>query len=461
MFNNQPTQVLVTFHEEDKAALSHLLQAASRWPNHFTIVTGNDGPYPTATLCFDGINALVHFSASGILATVEASNGNLLVLDDTVIDAKNVAIYNNGQIVDVRTIAPNGRAFIQLAKAYCYGNSTNYYQQPRSITRDKRSGFMDLSGDSTPFGGYTRNAMSGGYMSAKFGTGRPTFGRPLTERRRSPEHSVVITANEDDAYLTINGVGARLLERAVVEGGYMYKFHHLALSHISEHRINQALRAAGLTSGWIDTENDIISIVVSTDSSVPELDKLEFGIRIDSESGEYPVVVLEDKDGDLYPHMAEVYDNGFRYQSELLCGLTYANVETLNSAAEALGFNVVYDEVDGSIELITIVNDVETKEEVIPELEIKDNRILLGGVPAQVLETDNRQFEIIFDQDLPVNKHDYAATLRTLLLGRRSKGFNSSWNMDHANVLVVRLEVGDKAKSIKTMRAAVEASKVN
>lgn len=461
MFNNQPTQVLVTFHEEDKAALSHLLQAASRWPNHFTIVTGNDGPYPTATLCFDGINALVHFSASGILATIEAGDGNLLVLDDTVIDAKNVAIYNNGQIVDVRTIAPNGRAFIQLAKAYCYGNSTNYYQQPRSITRDKRSGFMDLSGDSTPFGGYTRNAMNGGYMSAKFGTDRPTFGRPLTEHRRSPEHSVVITANEDDAYLTINGVGARLLERAAVEGGYMYKFKHLALSHISEHRINQALRAAGLTSGWIDTENDIISIVVSTDAGVPELDKLEFGIRIDSESGEYPVVVLEDKDGDLYPHMAEVYDNGFRYQSELLCGLTYANLETLNSAAEALGFNVVYDEVDGSIELTTIVNDVETKEEDIPELEIKDNRILLGGVPAQVLETGNRQFEIIFDQDLPVNKHDYAATLRTLLLGRRSKGFNSSWNMDHANVLVVRLEVGDKAKSIKTMRAAVEASKVN
>ena len=82
-------------------------------------------------------------------------------------------------------------------------------------------------------------------------------------------------------------------------------------------------------------------------------------------------------------------------------------------------------------------------------------------MPAQVLETGNRQFEIIFDQDLPMNKHDYAATLRTLLLGRRSKGFNSSWNMDHANVLVVRLEVSDKAKSIKTMRAAVEASKVN
>ena len=461
MFNNQATQVLVTFHEEDKSALSQLLQTASHWPNHFTVVTSNDGPYPTATLCFDGINALVHFNASGILATVEAGDGNLLVLDDTVIDAKKVAIYNNGQIVDVRTIAPNGRAFIQLAKAYCYGNSKNYYQQPRSITRDKLSGFMDLSGDSTPFSGRARNAMGGGYMSAKFGTGRPTFGRPLTERRRSPEHSVTITVNEGIAYLTINGEDAWLLERAVIEGGYMYKFQHHALSHISEHRINQALCAAGLTSGWIDTENGIISIVVSTDTSVPELDKLEFGIRIDSESDESPVVVLEDKDGDLYPHMAEVYDNGFRYQSELLCGLTYANLETLNSAAEALGFNVVYDEVVGSIELITIVNNVGTKEEVIPELEIKDNRILLGGVPAQVLETGDRQFEIIFDQDLPMNKHDYAATLRTLLLGRRSKGFNSSWNMDHANVLVVRLEVGDKAKSIKTMRAAVEASKVN
>ena len=109
--------------------------------------------------------------------------------------------------------------------------------------------------------------------------------------------------------------------------------------------------------------------------------------------------------------------------------------------------------------MVTIVNNVETKEEVIPELEIKDNQILLGGKSAQVLEISDRQFEIIFDQDLPMNKHDYAATLRTLLLGRRSKGFNSSWNMDRANVLVVRLEVESHPKSVKTMRAAVEASK--
>lgn len=399
MFNNQAIQVLVTFHEEDKAALSHLLQAASRWPDHFTIVTSNDGPYPTAILCFDGINALVHFSASGILATVEAGDGNLLVLDDTVIDAKNVAIYNNGQIVDVRTIAPNGRAFIQLAKAYCYGNSTNYYQQPRSITRDKRSGFMDLSGDSTPFGGYTRNAMGGGYMSAKFGIRRPTFGRPLTELRRSPEHNVVITVNEDDAYLTINGEGAWLLERVAIEGGYMYKFQHHALRHISEHRINQALRAAGLTSGWIDTENDIISIVVSTDAGVPELDKLEFGIRIDSESGESPVVVLEDKDGDLYPHMAEVYDNGFRYQSDLLCGLTYVNVETLNNSAQALGYIVNYDDVAGSIELRKATEETPPVLENKAIIEGKALYFMVNGVKhlVEVHEEPNGIFDISAD----------------------------------------------------------------
>ena len=452
MFNNQPTQVLVTFHEEDKVALSHLLQAASRWPDHFTIVTGNDGPYPTATLCFDGINALVHFSASGILATVEAGNGNLLVLDDTVIDAKNVAIYNNGQIVDVCTIAPNGRSFIQLAKAYCYGNSTNYYQQPRSITRDKRSGFMDLSGDSTPFGGYTRNAMSGGYMSAKFGTGRPTFGRPLTERRRSPEHSVVITANEDDAYLTINGEGARLLERAAIEGGYMYKFQHHALSFIPEQLINQALCYAGLTSGWIDTENDIISLVVSTDAGVPELDKLEFDIRIDSESGEYPVVVLEDKDSDLYPHMAEEVDGGFRYQSELLCGLTYANVETLNDLAQALGYTVNYDASAGSIELLN------NTEETFPELEIAGKQLLLGGVAAVVKEVGDRKFEITFDRDLPMNKFDYAGGLRKLLLGNRLKGYNSHWSIIKGNVLELELTCADTSKSVRTMRAIADAS---
>ena len=460
MFNNQPTQVLITLHEDDKPTLSQILHAAAHWPNHFNLVTGNDGPFPTETICIDSLNALAHFCTNGLLAGVDVDNEYLLALDDLIVEVKNLAIYNNGQVVDLRNIAPTGKKFIELAQAYCRvnGGMSIRNRTPRALRRDRASGFMDLSDSGSR---YDHDAMGGGFMSAVFGDGRPAFERPVRRRRRTPDYDVAITVGDADAYLTIDGEGAELLERVVAEGGYVFKFQHPALRHLSEQQINHALYSAGLSSAWIDRESNIINIVVTNDNPIPELDKLEFVIRIDSESDESPVVVLEDKAGDLYPHMAEVYDNGFRYQSDLLCGLTYANVETLNSAAKALGFNVVYDEVVGSIELITIVNNVETKEEVIPELEIKDNQILLGGVPAQVLEIGNRQFEIIFDQDLPVNKHDYAATLRTLLLGRRSKGFNSSWNMDHANVLVVRLDVGDKAKSVKTMRAAVEASKVN
>ena len=460
MFNNQPTQVLITLHENDKPTLSQILHTAAHWPNHFNLITGNDGPYPTVTICFDGINALSHLHVSGIIAGVDIGAASLFALDDLIVEVKAIEIYNNGQVVDLRTIAPMGEKFIKLAQAYCRisGGMNTRNRTPRAIRRDRTSGFMDLSGGEHSRSRYRRNA---GAMLEQFNNDRLTLERPARQHRRSPDYDVVITVSQDDAYLTIDDEGAELLERAVTEGGCVYKFHHRSLRYVPEQQINRALHSVGLSSAWIDNENNIINIVVAGDTPAPELAKLEFDIRIDSESDESPVVVLEDKDGDLYPHMAEVYDNGFRYQSDLLCGLTYANVETLNSAAKALGFNVVYDEVVGSIELITIVNNVEATEEVIPELEIKDNQILLGGVPAQVLEIGNRQFEIIFDQDLPVNKHDYAATLRTLLLGRRSKGFNSSWNMTNPNVLVVRLEVGDKSKSIKTMRAAVAASKIN
>ena len=460
MFNNQPTQVLITLHENDKPTLSQILHTAVHWPNHFNLITGNDGPYPTVTICFDGINALSHLHASGIIAGVDIGVVSLFALGDLIVEVKAIKIYSNGQIVDLHTIAPTGKKFIDFALTYYHmtGRASVRNDSPRALRRDRASGFMDLSGGEHSRSRYRRNA---GAMLEQFNNDRLTLERPARQRRSSPDYDVAITVGDADAYLTIDGEGAELLERVVAGGGYVFKFQHPALRHLSEQQINHALYSAGLSSAWIDRESNIISIVVTNDNPIPELDKLEFVIRIDSESDESPVVVLEDKDGDLYPHMAEVYDNGFRYQSDLLCGLTYANVETLNSAAKALGFNVVYDEVVGSIELITIVNNVEATEEVIPELEIKDNQILLGGVPAQVLEIGNRQFEIIFDQDLPVNKHDYAATLRTLLLGYRSKGFNSSWNMTNPNVLVVRLEVGDKSKSIKTMRAAVAASKIN
>lgn len=455
MFNNQPTQVLITLHENDKPTLSQILHTAAHWPNHFNLITGNDGPYPTVTICFDGINALSHLHASGIIAGVDIGAASLFALDDLIVEVKAIKIYSNGQVVDLHSIAPTGKKFIDFALTYYHmtGRASTRNDSPRAIRRDRASGFMDLSGGEHSRSRYSRNADA---TLEQFNNDRLTFERPARQHRRS---HVVITVSQDDAYLTIDDEGAELLERVVTEGGCMYKFHHRSLRYVPEQQINRALHSVGLSSAWIDNENNIINIVVAGDTPVPELAKLEFDIRIDSESDESPVVVLEDKDGDLYPHMAEVYDNGFRYQSDLLCGLTYANVETLNSAAKALGFNVVYDEVVGSIELITIVNNVEATEEVIPELEIKDNQILLGGVPAQVLEIGNRQFEIIFDQDLPVNKYDYAATLRGLLLGRRTKGFNSSWSEAQANILVVRLEVGDESKSVKTMRALVEASK--
>ncbi len=64
MFNNQPTQVLITLHENDKPTLSQILHTAAHWPNHFNLITGNDGPYPTVTICFDSINALSHLFPS-------------------------------------------------------------------------------------------------------------------------------------------------------------------------------------------------------------------------------------------------------------------------------------------------------------------------------------------------------------------------------------------------------------
>ena len=460
MFNNQATQLLITLEEDDKQTLSSILQSASHWTNHFNLITGNDGPFPTVTICFDGINALTHFCASGIIAGIDLDVVSLFALDDLIVEVKAIEIYNNGQVVDPRTIAPMGEKFIELAQAYCRvsGGMNTRSRTPRAIRRDRTSGFMDLSDIGSRL---NHNVLGGRFMSKRFGDSRPTFERSVRQRHRTPDYDVTITVGDSDAYLTINSEGAELLERVVTEGGYVFKFQHPDLRHLPEQQINHALHSAGLSTAWIDRESNIISIVVTSDDPIPELDKKEFDIHIHSESDSHPVIVLEDKDGDIYPHMGEVCDHGFRYQSDLLRGLTYANIEQLSEAAEASGHEVSYNNVDGSIVLIAIANNVETNEEVIPELEIKDDQILLGGVPAQVLEIGDRQFEIIFDQDLPMNKHDYAATLRTLLLGRRSIGFNSSWNMDHANVLVVRLEVGDKAKSIKTMRAAVEASKVN
>lgn len=456
MFNNQPTQVLVTFHEEDKVALSHLLQAASRWPDHFTIVTSNDGPYPTATLCFDGINALVHFSASGILATVEAGDGNLLALDDTVIDVKNVAIYNNGQIVDVRTIAPNGRAFIQLAKAYCYGNSTNYYQQPRSIARDKKSGFMDLSDDRNErfSRNIRRNALSGGRSSGIFGNGMPT----THNGRAFNRHDIKITLSSDDAYLTINGDGAELVERTVVEGGAVFKFQHRELNNISEAVINHALHDAGLSSAWLDTENNIISIVVPNDGAgEADDDKLTFITRIDLEEGTTdPIIVLEDLDGDLYPHTSDIGTvdgkTGYVYRSDLLVGLRQENIDSLTAAADELGFALKYESEAGSIKLII------EEDETPPVLEIAGKQLLLGGVAAVVKEVGDRKFEITFDRDLPMNKFDYADGLRKLLLGNRLKGYNSHWSIIKGNVLELELTCADTSKSVRTMRAIAEAS---
>ena len=73
MFNNQATQLLITLEEDDKQTLSSILQSASHWTNQFNLITGNDGPFPTVTLCFDGINALTHFCASGIIAGIDLS----------------------------------------------------------------------------------------------------------------------------------------------------------------------------------------------------------------------------------------------------------------------------------------------------------------------------------------------------------------------------------------------------
>ena len=464
MFNNQPTQVLITLHEDDKSTLSQILHAAAHWPDHFNLITGNDGPYPTATICFDGINALSHFCSSGIMAGVEFEGESLFALDDLVVEVKSIAIYNSGQVVDPRIISPTGQAFVVLARAYCNITSNVYRPSPRAIPRDKVSGFMDLSENRnerysrTCNRTRTRNVSSGFSLSGLFGPGTPAlggkrwFGRPL---------DVEITLSNDNVDITISDVSGELLERTVVKGGVVFKIRHSELDMVTEKSLKQALHKVGINSAWLDTENNIINIVVpDKDNATTNADVLTFDISLDFNlaTDKVPTVVLEDKDGDFYPHIAEEYENGYYYQSDLLRGLTEKNINDLNEAAERNGLSVVYDSEVGSIQLIKVE---EANEVSVPKLEIHGELITLDGVAAQVLEKDDRQFEIIFDQDLPMNKHDYAATLRELLLGRRSKGFNSSWNINNPNVLVVRLSVGDKSKSVKTMRAAVAASKIN
>lgn len=467
MFNNQPTQVLITLHENDKAALSEILHAAAHWPNHFNLITGNDGPYPTATICFDGINALTHICSSGIMAGVETGMGCLFSLDDAIVEVKSIAVYNNGQAMDARIIAPTGRSFVELAHAYCGVVDNTHRPSPRAIPRDKTYGFMDLSDNRS-----SRNSRRF-RRPPSASIGRDTngfFASSFPDITRQVDYEVKITLKDGEANLIIEGVKAELLECTVVDGGKVFKFHDEAIGRTTERSINHALAEANLNSAWIDTENNIINIIVPDDSTaVDPADVLTFDIRLDinPEDNNVPVVVLEDKDGDLYPHLAEEYENGYYYQSDLLRGLTSDNIHDLTESAKRNGFEVTYDSEVGSIQLANSITCKEAatplnkQEEVIPELEIKNNQILLDGVAAQVLEIGDRQFEIIFDKDLPVGKHDYAATLRGLLLGRRTKGFNSSWNMTHANVLVVRLVVGDKSKSVKTMRAAVEDSKLS
>lgn len=474
MFNNQPTQVLITLHENDKAALSEILHAAVHWSSHFNLITGNDGPYPTATICFDGINALTYICSSGIMASVEIGEGCLFALDSTVIEAKSVAIYNNGQVMDARFIAPSGQAFVELAHAYCAMMDNTYRPSPRAIPRDKSFGFMDLSDNRRSSG--TRRRRTRDSLLSGAGDTHGFFGNTYPHPSRFPDitrqvdHDVKIILKDNEAFLSIDGEDADLLERTVVEGGRVFKFHHTTLNCTTERSINYALGKANLNSAWLDSENNIINIVVPDGSNeVDAADVLTFDIRLDinPEDNDAPVVVLEDKDGDLYPHLAEEHEDGYYYQSDLLRGLTTENIHDLTESAKRNGFEVTYDSEVGSIQLANSITwkdaatSLNKQEEVIPELEIKNNQILLGGVAAQVLEIGDREFEIIFDQDLPMNKHDYTSTLRGLLLGRRTKGFNSSWNVTHANVLVVRLEVGDKSKSVKTMRAAVEDSKLS
>ena len=100
MFNNQATQVLVTFHEDDKTGLANIINAAVHWTEQLNVITGNDGQYPVVTLCFESINALSHFCSSGLFAAIDIGEDHLVILDESAEFVKNVQIYDTGTKVD-------------------------------------------------------------------------------------------------------------------------------------------------------------------------------------------------------------------------------------------------------------------------------------------------------------------------------------------------------------------------
>lgn len=149
MFNNQATQVLVTFHEDDKTGLANIINAAVRWPRQLNLITGNDGPFPVATLCFESINALSHFCASGLFAAIDIGDDHLVILDEAAEFVKNVQIYDTGTKVDPMIVAPRTpRTFTTLAHMYCaiQKRTKSFWEEDdHRIERERMPGFMDLS----------------------------------------------------------------------------------------------------------------------------------------------------------------------------------------------------------------------------------------------------------------------------------------------------------------------------
>ncbi len=149
MFNNQATQVLVTFHEDDKTGLANIINAAVHWTGQLNVITGNDGPFPVATLCFESINALSHFCASGLFAAIDIGDDHLVILDEAAEFVKNVQIYDTGTKVDPMIVAPRTpRTFTTLAHMYCaiQKRTKSFWEEDdHRIERERMPGFMDLS----------------------------------------------------------------------------------------------------------------------------------------------------------------------------------------------------------------------------------------------------------------------------------------------------------------------------
>lgn len=149
MFNNQATQVLVTFHEDDKTGLANIVNAAVNWTEQLNLITGNDGPFPVATLCFESINALSHFCASGLFAAIDIGEDHLIILDEAAEFVKNVQIYDTGTKVDPMIVAPRTpRTFTTLAHMYCaiQKRTKSFWEEDDyRIERERMPGFMDLS----------------------------------------------------------------------------------------------------------------------------------------------------------------------------------------------------------------------------------------------------------------------------------------------------------------------------